>query len=148
MQHFPPVLLLEGPEDFCNGSVKHKWTITSPSSHQHPRKHLLCAHQHPGGHLTPAFQVRPASARLCRLVFVCSEVFFCLSSTHPMSEWSSKAFFTSICVVAACMQDAILQPRQPCCLLPCLLSCPPSSSSFFTSNMNSPDENSKTSGQT
>lgn len=69
MQHLPPILLLEGPKDFCNGLLKHKWTRISLSSHQPLWEHPLCAHQHPRGHLTPAFWARaapPPPPRLCR----------------------------------------------------------------------------------
>ena len=95
-QHLPPILLLEGPKDFCNGSAKHKQTRISPSSHQYPWEHPLCAHQHPKGHLTPTFWARaapPLSARLCRFVFFYFEVSSCPSSACPTAAGQQQSLF-------------------------------------------------------
>lgn len=132
-QHLPPILLLEGPKEFCNGSAKHKWTRISPSSHQHLWEHPLCSHQLPRGHLTPAFWVRaapPPSARLCRFVFFILR--FCPARAVPVprQRGGSKAFSPLVCMVPARTQDATLRPWQLCSPLPCLLSHPPSSNIF------------------
>lgn len=126
-QRLPPILLLEGPKGFCNGSAKHKWKRISPSSHQHLWEHPLCIHQHPRGHLTPAFWARaapPPSARLCRFGFFYFEVSSCLSSARPTAAGQQQNLFapglhgSSLHAGCHTVATAALQPAALPALMP------------------------------
>lgn len=93
-QHLPPILLLEGPKDFCNGSAKHKRTRISPSSHQHPWEHPLCAHRR-ASH--PCLLGKGRSTTVSKALQVCFfyfEVSSCPSSARPLAAGRQQSRFT------------------------------------------------------
>lgn len=129
-QHLPPILLLEGPKDFCNGSAKHKRTRISPSSHQHPWEHPLCAHRR-ASH--PCLLGKGRSTTVSKALQVCFILRFPPAQAVPVpwQRGGSKAVSPMVCTVPSRTQDATLRPWQLCSPLPCLLSHPPSSNIFL-----------------